>query len=105
MNKKIQTLGKHVVNNKGAWLMGVINVIASGIIASGGVDISRNTNDINKSKETTGALHKRITEQQVEIGKLQTEIKSLENLISDFKDDFREDINNVMHRIDSITRK
>ena len=105
MKQHIHALTKNVANNKGAWLMGVINVIASGIIATGGMDISRNTNEISKGKETTSSMHKRITEQQVEIGKLQTEIKSLENLISDFKDDFREDINNMARRIDSITRK
>jgi len=94
MKKQIQALGRNVVNNKGTWIMAIINVLASGLIVTGGMDISKNTTAIDQSKSTNVAIHKRITEQQVEIAGLKAQVTWLKDALD-----------NLTRRIDRFSRK
>jgi uncharacterized protein HemX len=118
MKKHIQALTSSISKNRSAWLMGILNVIASIIIASGGVDIAQNKTEITQnrseifqSKETIATLHKRITnletelkerdtKNEVQLAKLLIEI----NCLKVHRIELREDINSLSHRIDSIMR-
>ena len=71
MKERVKKITTNVKNNKAAWLMGVLNVIASVIIASGGIDISKNKEEITQTKSNTISLHRRITELEVKIAKMQ----------------------------------
>lgn len=104
MVKRIQALGKHVANNKGAWTMAVINILASGVIATGGYDISQNKTEIDKTKETTGSMHRRITEQQVELIKLQSQVNMIKETMDKTRTEYREDMHSITRRLDSIAR-
>ena len=101
MKQKLIALKNNITTNKSTWLMAIINIIASGIIVTGGIDINKNTSEISSNKESTGILHKRISSQDVEIGKLTEQIKSLR----EDRNEDRETIKALNIRIDNLMKK
>ena len=86
--------------NKTTLLMGVLNVIATIIIANGGYDLSINKQEISQNKDTIATLHKRITSQEVNIAKLNSQLDDIKYYLEQFRKEYREDILNVNIRID-----
>ena len=81
MKQHIHALTKNISNNKPAWFMGLINIIASVLIANGGIDIAKNKTDISNGVNNIAVLHKRISSQDIEIAKLTVQIDIIKDNI------------------------
>ena len=81
MTKRIKSLTNHISNNKGGWMMAILNIIATVIIANGGIDISKNKAEISNGVNNIAVLHKRISSQDIEIAKLTVQIDVIKDNI------------------------
>jgi hypothetical protein len=116
MRKHIQALTNRISKNKSAWLMGILNVIASVIIAGGGIDIAHNKTQISNGVNNIAVLHKRISvleneskdrdaKNEIELAKISAQFTWLKDYTEKNKTELREDIRNISRRLDSISRK
>ena len=87
-------MSANISKNKSTWAMAILNIIASIIIANGGISIAQNKTEISNGVSNIAVLHKRISEQKVEIAKLVAQVDWLKDAVD-----------NLSQRVDRLAKK